>query len=317
MNLLWKLDYPWGMLECENKLLEGLRMLIGAIEAGGTKFVCGIGNEEGTIIDRCSFPTGEPEPTLQKVIEYFRDKKVEAIGIGTFGPIDINPASPHYGYVTTTPKPGWSGYDFLGTIKKQFDVPCGWDTDVNAAAYGEAMWGAAKGLNSCVYYTIGTGIGVGVYTEQKLVHGLVHPEGGHIMTRRHPEDTYEGFCPYHGDCLEGIAAGPALEKRWKVKGSELAPDHPAWAMEAFYIGQAVTGTILLLSPNKVILGGGVMHQEQLFPLIRAEVQSNLNGYISDDAILKDIDHYIVPPGLGDNAGLCGSLALGLAALRER
>ncbi|AJY74036.1 ROK family protein [Paenibacillus beijingensis] len=291
-------------------------MRIGAIEAGGTKFVCGIGNEEGTIEHRVSFPTERPETTMKNVIAYFKDNQVEAIGIGTFGPINIDPASPQYGYVTTTPKPGWAMYPFLGTLKEAFDVPFGWDTDVNAAAFGEATWGAAKGLDSCVYYTIGTGIGVGVYAEGSLVHGLVHPEGGHILTRRHPQDTFQGNCPYHGDCLEGMAAGPALEKRWNVKGSELSPDHPAWEIEAFYIGQSVTASILMLSPKKIILGGGVMHQEQLFPLIRAEVQNNLKGYVSADEVLKDIDSYIVPPGLGDNAGLCGSLALGLNALRE-
>ncbi|MBB6671533.1 ROK family protein [Cohnella nanjingensis] len=292
-------------------------MRIGAIEAGGTKFVCGIGNEQGTIEDRVSFPTEQPEKTLAQVIAYFQDKQVEAIGIGSFGPINIDPASPEYGHVTTTPKPGWSNYPFLGKMKEAFDVPFGWDTDVNAAALGEATWGAAKGLDSCVYYTIGTGVGVGVYAEGKLVHGLVHPEGGHILTRRHPDDTYEGFCPYHGDCLEGIAAGPAIERRWKVKGSELPADHPAWAMEAFYIGQAVAGAILMLSPKRVILGGGVMHQMQLFPLVRAEVQNNLRGYVSASAVLADIDTYIVPPGLGDNAGLSGSLALGLNALQGR
>jgi len=290
-------------------------MRIGAIEAGGTKFVCGIGNDEGIIEDRVSFPTEQPEKTLANVINYFRDKQIEAMGVGSFGPIDLDRNSATYGHVTTTPKPGWSGFPFLGTLKEAFDVPFGWDTDVNAAAFGEATWGAARGLDSCVYYTIGTGVGVGVYAEGKMVHGLVHPEGGHILTRRHPDDTYSGFCPYHGDCLEGIAAGPAIEKRWGVKGSELAEDHPAWALEAFYIGQAVAGAILMLSPKKIILGGGVMHQMQLFPLIHAEVKKNLNGYVSAAAVLEDIENYIVPPGLGDNAGLSGSLALGLAAAR--
>jgi len=288
---------------------------IGAIEAGGTKFVCGVGDEHGNIEDRVTFPTERPEPTLERVIDYFRDKKVEAIGIGTFGPIDIDPDSPTYGHVTTTPKPGWSGFDFLGTMKRAFDVPFGWDTDVNAAAYGEATWGAAKGLDSCVYYTFGTGVGVGIFAEGRLVHGLLHPEGGHVLIRRHPDDAFAGCCPYHGDCLEGMAAGPAIERRWGAKGSELPPDHPAWPMEAFYIGQALASAIVLLSPKKVILGGGVMHQKQLFPLIRGEVRRNLNGYVAHDAILKHIDDYIVPPGLGDNAGLCGALALGLAALR--
>ncbi|MDQ0113795.1 ROK family protein [Paenibacillus harenae] len=292
-------------------------MRIGAIEAGGTKFVCGIGNEQGIIEDRISFPTGEPERTLEQVIAYFEYNKVDSIGIGTFGPIDIDPSSPSYGCVTTTPKPGWANYPFLTILKQVFDVPFGWDTDVNAAALGEAKWGAAKGLNSCVYYTIGTGIGVGVFAEGKLVHGLVHPEGGHILTRLHPEDRFPGTCPYHGDCLEGMAAGPAIEKRWKVKGSDIPVDHPAWAMEAFYIGQTVTASILMLSPKKIVLGGGVMHQKQLFPLIRAEVQNNLNGYVSAKAVLDNIDDYIVPPGLGDNAGLCGALALGLQAMEDR
>lgn len=289
-------------------------MRIGAIEAGGTKFVCGIGDENGAIEDRVSFPTEQPEKTMAGVIEYFRHKGVEAIGIGSFGPIDIDKASAAYGHVTTTPKPGWSGFDLVGTLKREFDVPYGWDTDVNAAALGEAKWGAAKGLDSCVYYTVGTGVGVGVYAEGKLVHGLVHPEGGHVLTRRHPDDEFAGFCPYHGDCLEGMAAGPAIERRWKVKGHELPADHPAWAIEAYYIAQAVTGTILLLSPKKVILGGGVMQQQHLFPLIREEVKRNLNGYVSASAILDGIDGYIVPPGLGNNAGLCGSLALGIEAL---
>ncbi len=288
-------------------------MRIGAIEAGGTKFVCGIGNERGIIEDRISFPTERPEETLRNVVNYFQDKDVDAIGIGSFGPIDIDPASPTYGFVTTTPKPGWGNYDFLGTMKRAFDVPYGWDTDVNAAAFGEATWGAAQGLDSCLYYTIGTGVGVGVYAEGKLVHGLVHPEGGHVLTRRHPDDSFEGFCPYHGDCLEGMAAGPALEKRWGVKGAELGADHPAWGIEAFYIAQAVSSAILLLSPKRVILGGGVMKQEQLFPLVRAEVKRLLAGYVRAEAIAEGIDAYIVPPGLGDNAGLSGALALGRAA----
>jgi len=292
-------------------------MRIGAIEAGGTKFVCGVGSETGAIEDRVSFPTEHPEETLGNVIAYFQDKQVEAIGIGSFGPINIDPSSEQYGYVTTTPKPHWGGFPFLPTLRKAFDVPYGWDTDVNAAAYGEAVWGAAKGLDSCLYYTIGTGVGVGVFAEGKLVHGLVHPEGGHVLLRRHPDDSFEGFCPYHGDCLEGMAAGPALERRWGVKGHELPADHKAWEIEAYYLGQAIAGAILMLSPKKIILGGGVMHQRQLFPLVRDQVRKLLNGYVSAEAILEHIDDYIVPPGLGDNAGLCGALALGLQAANER
>lgn len=290
-------------------------MVIGAIEAGGTKFICGVGNEHGEITDKISFPTDAPEITLKQVIDYFKDKQVEAIGIGSFGPINIDQESSQYGYVTTTPKPGWSNFNFLGAMKEAYDVPYGWDTDVNAAALGEATWGAAKGLTSCAYFTIGTGIGLGAYVEGKLIHGLVHPEGGHVFVRRHPDDSFEGACPYHGDCLEGLAAGPAIEKRWNTKGQNLPADHPAWTLEAYYIGQAIINTVLMLSPRKVILGGGVLKQSHLYPMIHQEVQKGLNHYVNSEAILSNIDSYIVAPGLGDNAGLCGALALGLAAVK--
>lgn len=292
-------------------------MRIGAIEAGGTKFVCGVGDEHGVIEDSISFPTESPEVTLGKAIAYLKDKRVEAIGVGSFGPIDLRQDSPTYGYVTTTPKPGWSRFDFLGALRRELPVPLGWDTDVNAAALGEAAWGAARGLNSCLYYTVGTGVGIGVYLEGRLVHGLVHPEGGHVPVRRHPDDDFAGRCPYHGDCLEGMAAGPAIEARWKVKGHELPGDHPAWEIEAFYLAQSITGAVLLTSPEKIILGGGVMQQPQLFPLIREAVRQNLNGYLNAGEILERIEEYIVPPGLGQQAGLCGALALGLKALTGR
>lgn len=291
-------------------------MHIGAIEAGGTKFVCGIGNEQGTILDQVSFPTEHPDVTLPRIIDYFQDKQVAAMGVGSFGPIDLRKDSPTYGYVTTTPKPGWGSFDMLGTLKKAFDVPYGWDTDVNGAAYGEVRWGVAQGLSSCLYITVGTGIGIGVYSEERMVHGLVHPEGGHMLTRRHPEDTYAGFCPYHGDCLEGMAAGPALAGRWGVKGHELSIDHQAWEFEAFYLGQAIANAVLLMSPERIILGGGVMQQPHLLPLIREQVQRNLNGYVQASAVLDQIDEYIVPPGLGTQAGLKGALALGLDALER-
>ncbi|NEN86715.1 ROK family protein [Paenibacillus elgii] len=290
---------------------------IGGIEAGGTKFVCGVGNERGEVVDSISFPTEDPETTLGKAIAYFKEKSVDAIGIGSFGPIDLRLGSPTYGYVTTTPKPGWGNVDFLGTLRREFDVPCGWNTDVNAAAFGEATWGAAKGLKSCLYYTVGTGIGIGVFLEGRLVQGLVHPEGGHMLTRRHPGDDFAGLCPYHGDCLEGMASGPAIEARWNVKGHELPSNHPAWGMEAYYIAQSITGAVLLNSPEKVILGGGVMQQSQLFPLIREAVKANLNGYVSASEIVERMDEYIVPPGLGQQAGLCGAFALGLAALQSQ
>ncbi len=172
-------------------------------------------------------------------------------------------------------------------------------------------------MDSCVYYTIGTGVGVGVYAEGKLIHGLVHPEGGHILVRRHPEDDFSGLCSFHGDCLEGMAAGPAIEARWKAKGDCLSADHPAWGIEAYYIAQSVSAAVLMYSPKKVVLGGGVMSQSQLYPLIREEVKRNLKGYVNTPEIMHHMESYIVPPGLGPQAGLCGALALGLKAWKEQ
>jgi len=290
-------------------------MIYGAVEAGGTKFVVGAGDEQGRIVERVEFPTTHPEETIGRVIDFFRGKRVRAIGIGSFGPIDLHPHSPTYGRITTTPKPGWSGCDFLGAMKKAFDVPIGWDTDVNAAALGEATWGAARGLDSCLYVTVGTGIGGGLIVGGKPVHGLVHPEMGHIPVRRHPDDGFAGCCPYHGDCLEGMAAGPAVERRSGRKGEELKPDHRVWEIEAYYLAQACVNAILYVSPEKIILGGGVMKQQQLYPLVRREVRRLLNGYVRHEAVLDRIDAYIVPPQLGGNAGLCGALALAMEAAR--
>lgn len=291
-------------------------MRIGVIEAGGTKFVCGIGNEQGHMEEWCSFPTEHPEITLAKVSDYFRDKGVVAIGIGSFGPIDLKPDSPTYGYITTTPKSEWENCNVVGILKREFPVPFGWDTDVNAAALGEVTWGAAQGLDNCVYYTIGTGVGVGLIAGGKRIHGLLHPEGGHIRTRRHPQDHFAGLCKYHGDCLEGLAAGPAIEARWQTPGSELPTDHLAWEIESFYIAESITTSILLHSPQKIILGGGVMQQMHLFPMIREQVIHNLHGYVNVPELVQHIEQYIVPPGLGQHAGLYGALALGIEALNQ-
>ncbi|MFF2886179.1 ROK family protein [Paenibacillus sp. NPDC057967] len=287
----------------------------GAIEGGGTKFVCGIGMEDGTIRETVTIPTTTPEETMGKAMAYFADKRIEAIGIGTFGPVDVNVDSPAYGSVTSTPKPHWSGFDIVGYVKRELNVPVGFDTDVNAAALGELLWGAAQGLQSCLYMTIGTGIGAGAVAEGKLLHGLTHPEMGHIIVRRHPEDRYEGKCPFHGDCLEGLAAGPAVEARWGVKASELGEDHAAWRMQSYYMAQALVNYILILSPERLILGGGVMHQSHLFPLIREQVKGLLKGYVHHPALEQDIDSYIVKPGLGDKAGISGALALAVKAAK--
>jgi fructokinase len=289
---------------------------LGAIEAGGTKFVCAIGDHDGNIKERVTFPTTTPEETMRRVVEFFRPYPLEAIGIGSFGPVDLRRGSATYGYITSTPKQKWVNFNFVGEMKRHFSVPIGFDTDVNAAALGERRWGAAKGLQSCIYITVGTGIGVGAIVEGNLLHGLMHPEMGHILVRRHPQDTFAGVCPYHGDCLEGMASGPAIEKRWGKKGAELADRKEVWELEAFYLAQAIANYILILSPEKVIIGGGVMKQEQLLPDIRHHVIEFLNGYVQHKVILQKIDEYIVLPGLGDNAGICGALALAKQALDE-
>jgi fructokinase len=280
-------------------------MLYGAIEAGGTKFVCAVGNEAGEIVERVTIPTLTPNETMPQVVDFFRQYELKAIGIGSFGPVDLNMQSPTYGSITTTPKLAWRNYPLLKVIEDAFSVPVGFQTDVNAAALGELHFGAAKGFDSCLYLTVGTGIGGGAVVNGNVVQGLSHPEMGHIYIRRHPNDSYEGKCPYHRDCLEGLAAGPAIEERWGKKGHELEDKEEVWEMEAYYLAQALAQYILILSPQKIILGGGVMKQTQLFPLIRQNVQDLLNGYVE----LPDLEAYIVPPGLGDNAGITGALVL--------
>ncbi|MBT2658559.1 ROK family protein [Bacillus sp. ISL-18] len=286
--------------------------MLGAIEAGGTKFVCAVGDETGKITDRIQIPTTIPEETLPKVIDFFKKYPVEAIGIGSFGPIDVNRESPTYGYITSTPKPGWKDYPFVQTIQDAFDVPIGFHTDVNAAALGEATFGAAKGLDSCLYITVGTGIGAGALVQGQLLQGHSHPEMGHILVRRHPRDSYQGRCPYHGDCLEGLAAGPAIEERWGEKGVRLAEREEVWELEGYYIAQALMQYILILSPKRIILGGGVMNQKQVFASIYQYLEEFLRDYVS----LPELSEYIVSPGLGDNAGITGALLLARQAWSE-
>ena len=292
-------------------------MRLGALEAGGTKMVCAIGDELGNVIERASFPTRMPEETMPDIINYFKDKDIEALGISSFGPLNLDENDPNYGDITTTPKPGWKNYPLRRELMKALNVPVGIDTDVNGAALSEALLGAGKGTDSLVYYTIGTGIGGGAVVEGKLLHGLVHPEMGHMMMRPCKDDpTPHGFCPYHDGCLEGMANGPAIEKRWGVSAKELPEDHIAWDVEAEYLAQMCANTTLILSPKKIVLGGGVMHQLHLFPKIRRRTLEILNGYVAHKAVLEDIDNYIVPPALGDNAGAAGSLLLALEALKK-
>ncbi|MBF4805727.1 MAG: ROK family protein [Pseudoleptotrichia goodfellowii] len=288
--------------------------VIAAVEAGGTKFICGLGTEEGKIIEKINIPTTNPEETMKRVIEYFKDKKFDVMGVGSFGPIDPVKGSETYGYITKTPKPYWSDYNMIGELKKHYDVPMEFDTDVNGAALAESWWGAGKGLKNLIYITVGTGIGAGAVVNGTMLQGLTHPEMGHIFLKRHPEDKFEGRCPFHKDCLEGMAAGPAIEDRWGKKGQELMDKDEVWELEAYYLAQALVNYILILSPQRIIMGGGVMKQQQLFPLIRKNVQKFLNNYVYKKEILEEIEKYIVYPGLGDDAGFIGSIALGKIAL---
>ena len=286
-------------------------MLIGALEAGGTKMVCSIGNPQGGVLQRASFPTLTPDVTVPQIVDFIGKFDVKALGIGSFGPLDLNPASPTYGSITKTPKKEWIQYPLMTTLKDALGVPTGIDTDVNAAALAEYTMGAGKGRGSLLYVTVGTGIGGGLVIDGKMVHGLVHPEAGHLLLQRHPKDTYAGKCPYHANCLEGLASGPAVEARWGRPAKELADREDVWEMEAFYLAEAVANYVLTYSPQKIVLWGGIMHQSQLFSMVRTKVQELLGGYISNEKILKEIDTYLVPPALGENPGIMGAFALGM------
>ena len=292
-------------------------MLIGALEAGGTKMVCSIGNPQGGVLQRASFPTLTPDVTVPQIVDFIGKFDVKALGIGSFGPLDLNPASPTYGSITKTPKKEWIQYPLMTTLKDALGVPTGIDTDVNAAALAEYTMGAGKGRGSLLYVTVGTGIGGGLVIDGKMVHGLVHPEAGHLLLQRHPKDTYAGKCPYHANCLEGLASGPAVEARWGRPAKELADREDVWEMEAFYLAEAVAKYVLTYSPQKIVLWGGIMHQSQLFSMVRAKVQELLGGYISNEKILKEIDTYLVPPALGENPGIMGAFALGMREAEYR
>ncbi|WP_100487113.1 ROK family protein [Sporolactobacillus pectinivorans] len=292
-------------------------MYLGGIEAGGTKFVCAVGDENGNVLARERIATTDTKTTLSGVVDFFKNFKIEGLGIGSFGPVDLNRESPTYGYITSTPKQGWTNYPLVQTMEEALHVPVGLTTDVNAAALGELYNGAAKGLDGCLYITVGTGIGAGLVSQNRLLQGLSHPEMGHILLRRHPDDDFEGICPYHHDCLEGLASGPALEARWGKPANELPVTHKAWEIEADYLAQALMQYVLIVSPKKIIIGGGVMKQTQLFPKIREKLQKLLAGYIDLSEVKEKIDEYIIPPALGDNAGITGALILGSQVLKNK
>lgn len=292
-------------------------MRLGGIELGGTKMVCAISNENGEVLDRYTIPTTTPEETLPKLLDYFKDKNIDSLGVGSFGPVDLNKNSDTYGYITTTPKPGWANTDVVGYFK-QLNVPIGFDTDVNVACLGEVTYGAGKDIDSVIYGTIGTGIGFGVYLDGRLVHGLMHTETGHMLLSKHEKDKdFVGPCPFHDNCFESLASGPSIEKRYGTKAENLYDRDDVWQLEAYYIGQALCNCVMCYSPKKIILGGGVMHNEKLFKFVRKETLKDINGYIKKDEILNHIDEYIVSPKLGDNAGILGACELGRMSINEQ
>jgi fructokinase len=292
--------------------------LYGGIEAGGTKFVCVVASGPGDMVDEIRYGTTMPAETLGRAVQFFQpfvnSGRINVIGVGAFGPLDLNPASPTYGFITATPKPGWSNTDVQGALQRALHIKIAFDTDVNAAALGEYYWGASQGCDPSLYLTIGTGIGGGYIKGGRSLVGLLHPEMGHLRIPHSRElDPFPGICPFHGDCFEGLASGPAIEKRLGLKGAVVAEDDPFWDIEADYIASALMNYILVLSPKKIILGGGVMQRDFLFPRVRRRVRDLLNGYVSSNSLLEGIENYIVPPGLGNQSGSLGAIALAMQA----
>jgi fructokinase len=288
----------------------------GGIEAGGSKFICVVGRGPGEVAGQAQIDTAAPDATLSRVIEFFRPYcdagALHSIGIGSFGPIDQRRDSPTYGFITTTPKPGWQDTDLVGRIHAALPVSIAFETDVNAAALGEYTWGTSRGLDSALYVTIGTGIGGGFLKDGSPLHGLQHPEMGHIKIGHDLErDHFAGSCPFHGDCFEGLASGPAIEKRSGMRGEHLSDDDPFWDIEADYIASALVTYILVLSPKIIILGGGIMRRRFLLQNVRDRVLHSLGGYVRNALLIDHISSYIVPPALGGLSGVFGAIALAM------
>jgi fructokinase len=285
-------------------------MTYGGIEAGGTKWVCAIGTAPDDLEEVITFPTTTPAETIARAADFFASTgSVAAVGIGSFGPIDLQRESPTWGRITTTPKPGWAKTDIGSALATALRIPVAVDTDVNAAALGEHRWGAAVGLDTFCYITVGTGIGGGGMANGRLMHGLVHPELGHMRIPHDRErDPFDGVCPYHGDCLEGLASGEAIRARWGAAAEDSAEDR-VWRLEAEYLALGLVNVICTLSPQRIVLGGGVMKETRLLPLVREQVSELLAGYISAPELAGDLGEYLVAPALGDRAGVLGSLEL--------
>lgn len=285
--------------------------LYGGVETGGSWCVCALGRDPDQIVAEEQFPTTDPESTLGRITDFFtRNAGALAIGIGSFGPVDLDPRSPTWGYVTSTPKPGWRHVSVARVLQERLGVPVAFDTDVAAAAIGEHRWGAAEGVGAVCYLTVGTGIGAGLLRQGRPWHGLVHPEPGHLWIPRDRErDDFRGSCPVHGDCWEGLASGMAIAERWGLPPEELPDDHAAWPLEAEYLALGIVSIVMVASPERVIVGGGVMARRSLLPMIRSRVRQLIAGYVETPLLGERIDCYLVPPGLGDRAGVLGAIAM--------
>jgi fructokinase len=287
--------------------------LYGGVETGGTWCVCALGTGPGQLVAHDRFPTGTPEATIERIVAFFASDAhpaPAAIGLGSFGPVDVDPDSPTWGSVTTTPKPGWSHTPVAPVLRERLGIPVAFDTDVNAAALGEQRWGAGRDVRSLCYLTVGTGIGAGLLVEGRPVHGLVHPEVGHLrLPHDLARDPFAGVCPFHGDCWEGLACGPALSARWRAEGGDLPDDHPAWALEAEYVALGILSIVMVASPHRVIVGGGVMERAPLLGLVRQRLRALVGGYLDLPLLGDEVVRYVVRPELGDDAGVLGAIAL--------
>jgi fructokinase len=296
-------------------------MLLGAIEGGGTKFVCAVGASASAIYESTVIPTADPQATLAKCVDFFSDGekkfgRIDAFGWGAFGPLDLRVGSQTYGHMLATPKPMWSRTDLLGPLRVRFGVPIRIDTDVNVAALAEWSLGAGQGLGSMAYVTVGTGIGAGVAPSETNIRRLMHAEMGHILVRRDPRDSFAGSCPFHGDCLEGLASGPAIRLRWGRDLGELPEDHEAWSVVGGYLGQLAATIALMLSVERIVFGGGVMTNGLLLPHIRQATDRSLHDYLEPLQRPDDFRNYIVTPAMGLRAGIMGAMLLAESQARS-
>lgn len=295
--------------------------LLAGVELGGTKCVCVLATPEGEILAQEQVPTEAPEQTLPQIRAILRQwfdsgRDISALGLASFGPVDVDKASPRWGRIGQTPKPGWTGVDIVRELSEGLGVPVALDTDVNGAALAEMRWGAAKGLSDFAYVTIGTGVGVGLIVGGAPICGFGHAELGHMRVPRVAGDVWPGSCPYHGDCVEGLAAGPAITQRSGMRASLIPADDPIWNLVGHAIAQMLHNIVLTATPRRIFLGGGVItKQSQLFPIIRRELKASLAGYVSS-AELDRIEDYVAPPGLGTLAGPLGPISLALSVAGE-